>query len=814
MKKTTLIFLLLGLLLPHPARTEWKSLGNAQMLLKSDQQVVMLCGEMQIQVTPLADDLVRVRMHRVAENDNRSWAVAKSEWPLPPHQLIENEQGLTIRLAEVTVEISKNPVRITFKTRDGTIINQDDPARGMSWNGAQVRVWKTMPANERYYGFGEKAGKLERRGMLMTNWNFDIPAYKPDTDPLYHTIPFFLGLNEGKAYGIFFDNTFRSTFDMGKESSAAYSFGADGGVVDYYFCYGPDPKKVIERYTELTGRMNLPPKWALGYQQSRWSYYPESKVRDVARNFRERKIPADVLYLDIDYLDGYRVFTWDRKNFPDPRKMLTDLRKDGFKVVVIIDPGIKNDTNYWVYREGAAGRHFVYDKDGKTYLGKVWPGECVFPDFASSKTRTWWGGLYKDLIDIGVKGFWNDMNEPSVFDVPTKTMPLDVKHDADGTILEHAEFHNAYGMEMIRGTYEGLIRLQPNERPFVLTRDGYAGVQRYSASWTGDNVSSWTHLAMAIPMCLNFGLSGQPFVGPDIGGFVGNPTGEMFTRWLQYGALLPFCRVHTEKGSNDQEPWSYGPEFEAINRKSIELRYRLLPYLYSQFEDASVTGVPIMRPLMLEYPSDTTTYALDSEFMIGGSLLVAPVVVEGATSRPVYLPEGDWYDFWTKKKIIGGRWLAADAPIDRLPLYVKSGSVIPMQPVVQYTDQEPANPLLFELYSADKALGTLYEDDGISFDYQQEGVRRVDVACRRTSRGWQIKQSAAFGRYIPAERSVVFTLCGVAKKPAVVRESGKTLRFGKLLAGNNAGWTYDGRRQCLSIQIKDTQMGISITVEK
>lgn len=808
------LMLLLSLFFSVSLTAEWKSIGPASMVLKSDQQIVLYCGEAQVQITPLADDLVRVRLHRGTDGDNPSWAVAKSLWNLPRHTLLEDSLHITIKLPAMIVEISKNPVRITFRTPDGAIINQDDPARGMSWNGSEVRVWKTMPSQERYYGFGEKAGQLERRGLVMTNWNFDIPAYKPDTDPLYHTIPFFIGLNNGKAYGIFFDNTFRSTFDMGKESSSSYSFGADGGVLDYYFFYGPDPKKVIGRYTELTGRMNLPPKWALGYQQSRWSYFPESKVRDIASNFRKRNIPADVIYLDIDYLEGYRVFTWNKKNFPDPPKMLADLKKQGFKVVVIIDPGIKNDTNYWVYREGAAGKYFVYDKDGKPYLGKVWPGECVFPDFASTKTRAWWGGLYKDLIDAGVKGFWNDMNEPSVFDVPTKTMPLEMKHDADGHILDHAEFHNVYGMEMIRGTYEGLRRLNPQERPFVLTRDGYAGVQRYSASWTGDNVSSWTHLAMAIPMCLNFGLSGQPFVGPDIGGFVGNPTGEMFTRWLQYGALLPFCRVHTETGSKEQEPWSYGAVLEAINKKSIELRYKLLPYLYTQFRASSLNGLPIMRPLMLEFPSDTSTYRIESEFMIGSELLVVPIVIEGAVSRDVYLPGGSWYDFWTKKKIEGGKWMKIDAPIDHLPLYVKAGSVIPMQQVVQFTDQAPVDPLTYEVYLAENAAGTLYEDDGISFGYQKGNFRIVNVTVTAVPEGWKIEQSAPEGNFQISDRSVVFTLHGIDKKPLSVFVGGKKTSSVKSLEKEKSGWKFDTKSQRLSIKTSDGKRGISITVMK
>ena len=324
----------------------WKSIGDAQVVLNSDQQIAVHCGDADVQITPFANDMVRIRLVRSAgKNNPGSWAIAKEKWDLPTHEFTQDQKSITIALKDFTIRITKSPVRISFLTPEGEVINQDDSSKGMAWDGDQVRVWKKMPENELYYGFGEKAGMLERRGLAMTDWNFDFPAYTPATDPLYQSIPFFLGMKNGNFYGIFFDNTFRTSFDMGRESDRYYSFGAEGGMIDYYFFYGPSPKKVIGRFTELTGRMNLPPKWAIGYQQCRWSYYPESKVRDIAANFRKRGIPCDVIYLDIDYMDGYRCFTWNNKNFPDPKKMIADLARDGFKIVTIIDPGIKQDSN-------------------------------------------------------------------------------------------------------------------------------------------------------------------------------------------------------------------------------------------------------------------------------------------------------------------------------------------------------------------------------------------------------------------------------------------------------------------------------------
>jgi alpha-glucosidase len=794
-------------------RAGWKTIGDAQLVLNSDQQIVVNCGDAQVQITPFADDLVHVRIfHSAGPNNPGSWAVAKEKWKLPKHEFVQDQKSITITLKDLTVRIMKSPLRISFLTPQGELINQDDSSKGMAWDDEQVRVWKTMPENELYYGFGEKTGMLERRNLAVTNWNTDIPAYTPGTDPIYQSIPFFLGMKSGKFYGIFFDNTFRSSFDMGKESDRYYSFGAEGGTIDYYFFYGPSPKKVIERFTELTGRMNLPPKWAIGYQQCRWSYYPESKVRDIAGNFRKRGIPCDVIYLDIDYMDGYRCFTWNNKNFPDPKKMIADLAGNGFKIITIIDPGIKEDSTYSVFKEGLKGKHFVLNPDSTLFIGPVWPGECAFPDFANSEARAWWGTLYKDLVNIGVKGFWNDMNEPSVFDVPSKTFPLDVHHNVDGDIRTHAEVHNVYGMQMARGTYEGLRRLSPNERPFVLTRAGYAGTQRYSAAWTGDNVSSWEHLAMAIPMCLNFGLSGQPFVGPDIGGFIGSPTGEMYTRWLQYGAFLPLCRSHSVKGSINKEPWEYGDEYEKINRKFIELRYQLLPFLYTEFYKASVSGVPIMRPLMLEFPDDKTTYRIDTQFMIGENILVSPVLEAGSKTRFMYLPSGEWYDFWTREKIAGGKWIDAKAPLDMIPVFIREGAVVPMQQVVQYTDQAPADPLTFEIFPSTEAKGICYEDDGISFDYQKGKYRTVGIKATVQGSDMTIARSAAEGEFVPARRSVVFALNGVSHKPTSVLVRGKTIPEVPSLAQVTEGWLFDSTLKRLSIKSPDSQEEIDVAV--
>jgi len=798
--KPFLSFAFLLLILFDASIAQWSSIGNIEGLKKNNHGITLSVKPAIIEISILAPDVFRIRMSKDGYFlPDSSWAVIEKTLGDQTFNVHETDKAVFIVTVKLTLKIKRSPCRFEFYDMQGSLINQDDPSKGMAWSGNEICVWKTMPADEYYFGLGEKAGALQKKGKSYSMWNTDIPAYKADTDPLYQTIPFFYGINKGRTYGIFFDNTYYSYFNMGKENPGQYSFGALDGELNYYFIYGPKPNEVQEKFSKLIGTMPIPPKWAIGYQQCRWSYYPESKIREIATNFRTKQIPCDAIYLDIHYMDGYRCFTWDNERFPDPKRMVSDLAEDGFKMVVIIDPGIKNDSTYRVYREGIDGNHFVKYPDGKYFTGTVWPGECVFPDFTGKATREWWGSLYKDLIDIGVKGFWNDMNEPSVFNGPNKTFMLDVIHDDNGLRTDHRKNHNIYGMQMARGTYEGLHKLQPNERPFVLTRANYAGGNRYAAAWTGDNISSWEHLEMAVPMCLNLSISGQPFVGTDIGGFVGSPSGELYTRWLQFGIFSPLMRTHTEINSNNQEPWSFGAEYEAINKKSIELRYKLLPYIYTQFYQSSKSGIPIMRPIFFDFPNDQETYWNDKEFLFGDAFLVAPVLWEGQTKRDIRFPAGDWYDYWTGDKFTGPNYLRFDAPINRIPLFVKAGSIITTQQVVQYTDMAPIDPLTLDIYpSADtNASAIFYEDDGKSYEYLKGNYFLRSIRLMNTSDGYKIVLEKPEGNYHPPNRSVIVKLHDITSQPSYVR-------IGKLNVNNDdAGWIYDKMNKILAVRLDD-----------
>ncbi|MBO8140938.1 MAG: DUF5110 domain-containing protein [Firmicutes bacterium] len=636
----------------------------------------------------------------------------------------------------LTVEITRRPLRVAIRRTDGTWAAGCAPGGGFVWQAGRTGWRLAAPGGLRYYGFGQKLGPLDKRGRRLTMWTTDEPYHTPDRDELYQAIPFFLTLDsDGKSAGVFVDCPARVTFDVAKSEPDVCWIEAAAPVLDAYVFTGPSPKDVIVRYTELTGRMELPPRWALGYHQSRWSYAPEAKVREIARELRNRDIPCDAIHLDIDYMDGYRVFTWDRQRFPDPKGLVADLAADGFRTVVIVDPGVKLDPEYRVFQEGVAGGHFIQRPDGELFVGEVWPGTTVFPDFLRAQTRAWWGKLHRELVqDVGVAGIWTDMNEPSCF--ARKTLPDDVLQGEDGERVPHGAVHNVYGLLMAQATYEALGRLAPDRRPFVLTRSGYAGVQRYAAVWMGDNHSWWEHLLAAVSLCLGMGLSGVPFVGTDIGGFQGDCDGELLARWTQAGAFMPFCRNHSCQGTREQEPWRFGPKVEAICREYLQLRYRLLPFWYNEFRRASETGLPIMRPLFLEYPGDPDTHCISDQFLLGQDVLVCPVYQPGATHRMVYLPEGQWVDFWSGRRHPGPGRIVAEAPLERMPVYVRDGAIIPMAPgrtpdgrPIAHTGQLDGRELILNVYAGRPGSLELYEDAGEGYGYRagEFAVTRVDL---------------------------------------------------------------------------------------
>src|SRR5262245_42134679 len=762
---------LLFLTVAAPAAAQWPSLGDMPAPRRIDNGLVYRSAQGVVSVTASAPDIVRVRFSPTRDfGRDHSYAIVNRDLGAPNATFTVGDRTSRIVTPALAVSIQQRPFRVSIASAAGDELDADDPERGIASSGRAVRVWKRLRDDEQVYGFGEKTGSLNKRGRQLggysyTMWNSDTFAYGTDTDPIYVSVPFYLVLRGGRTYGVFLDNTFRSNFDVGHTSPGLLSFGAEGGELDYYLIYGPDPKRVIQRYTDMTGHMPLPPRWALGYHQCRYSYYPESRVRFIARNFRERAIPADVIWLDIHYQDGYKPFTWDRQRFPDPAALVADLRRDGFHVVPIVDAHPKRETGYLPYDTGTAGDHWVKNADGSVYVAPVWPsqaernpGPSVFPDFSKPAAREWWGSLYKMFTDIGITGIWNDMNEPAVFETPTGTMPLDVRHFGDGQPTDHREIHNVYGLLNTQPTSEGLRRRRPTERPVVLSRASFAGGQRYSAFWPGDNVSSWEHFRATIPMLTGMGLSGLPFVGSDIGGFAGTPSAELYTRWLQAGVFYPFMRTHTTLGTPDQEPRSYARSHEAINRSAIELRYQLLPEIYNLVAESAATGLPAMRPLVLEYPDDSRTWGLDDEFMLGRDLLLAPVLQEAQRERDLYLPKSEWFDFWTGRRYEGGKNVRIPVTLDSIPIFVRAGAFVFRQPVVQHTGEMGGKPLEVHVFSAAASDGALYEDDGETMAYAQGAFMRRRFTQSRTTTSATIDIAAPEGSFRPAARDLVLSV--------------------------------------------------------
>ena len=756
-----------------------KYLGVPNHAVQTGNKFYLSDGDAKVELTVVTDEIIRVRLapHGVFLEEF-SYAVPKLEHTQAEFKLLENEYEFCVSTRVVNCHVRKKDFFISFSDNNNHITSAD--AVPMHWEenikfgGYYVFCTKTCQPEESFFGLGDKPTEFNLRGKRLKNWNTDAYSFAWNQDPLYRSIPFYISLNDDIAHGIFFDNTFKAQFDFGAEDKTKTSFWADGGELQYYYIHGPHMMDVVKSYHVLTGTHPMPPLWALGYHQCRWSYYPEAKVRKITNGFRENKIPCDGIYLDIDYMDGYRCFTWNRKYFPEPKKMISELAAKGFKTVVIIDPGIRVDDNYSVFKEGKENRYFCRRSDDYFMEGHVWPGRCQFPDFTNPEVREWWGGLFDELVQMGVAGVWNDMNEPAVFG--GGTFPDDVRHQYDGQRGSHRKAHNIYGMQMVRSTYEGLRKLMKNKRPFTITRAGYSGVQRYSSVWTGDNVASWEHLKLGNIQCQRLSISGISFCGTDIGGFSGEPDGELFTRWIQMGTFSPFMRAHSAGDTKEREPWSFGEPFTAINRKFIELRYRLIPYLYSAFWEHHRYGFPILRALVMQEQGVLLNHFRQDEFTYGDKILICPVMEPGQTSRMVYLPKGKWYNFWTNELVDGGKELKVATPLETIPIFVKAGSVIPEYPVMQYVGEVEIEEVKLNIYYSDYEVNSfLFEDYGETFAYEQDIYLEKKFVVNGDSKMFTIQQSME-GLYTPRYDSYRFNLLGLPFKPSKIIADGKEMK--------------------------------------
>lgn len=707
----------------------------------ADGALVARCGALAVSARALVDGVIQLRYAAAGAERRASWAVVGARDDDPGARYGGDGARAIACTAAITVAID-DACRVRATLADGTVIADD---LGFTVDDAGARLDRRALA-DRVYGLGERTGGLDKRGRAWTFWNTDAydashGGWAPGQDPLYQAIPLELRL-AGAAYGVFTDEPRRMVIDLGAADPARDTITAAGArSLDQYLIAGPRLADVVDRYTRLTGRPALPPRWALGFHQSRWGYVNGDELAAIAARFRSERIPADALWLDIQHQRGYRTFTFDDPTFPETT--LDRLAELGFRTVAIEDAGIKVDAGWDVYESGVAGDHFLRRGDGALYVGTAWPGDVVFPDFSRAETRAWWGDHVRAIADRGVAGIWLDLNEPTVFPETGggASVPDDVAADGDGAPTTMAALHNVYALLEARATYDALAAR--GTRPFVLSRAGYAGIQRYAAVWTGDTPSTWDGLAQTLPMLLGLGVSGVPIVGSDIGGYSGNASPELYARWLALGSISPFARAHVTIGVPGQEPWRFGDEVTAIARARLEDRYRLLPYLYALAEAASRTGAPVLRPLVWEFQDDPAVATIGDQAMLGPFVLVAPVVEQGATTRRVALPAGRWHELHSGAIYDGPATIEVGAPLAALPMFVRAGAILPVT--------EADGALALEVYpGAAETRFTLYEDDGEAFT-----GTRTEVTLAPASDGARLTLSA------PRAQAVTVRLHGV-----------------------------------------------------
>ena len=802
-----------------------------------DNGIELRDGSLLMRITALHDNVLRIRSsgNGILPED-ASWAVLPEARAASATVTQESDgHRAGFRTGSLRVTVDRATGLISLLDLAGNVLQQD--AEPMQFQGDRFRIAKTMPADEHYFGLGDKTGAFDRRNQAFRMWNTDAYGWQESTDPLYKSIPFYLTYRAGVSLGFLIDNTFPSSFDFGKSLGDIFQYRAEGGPADIYILYGPSAKQVLSSYAWLTGPTPLPPLWALGFQQSRYSYMSQQAVLQIADRLRQDKIPADAIYLDIDYQDRNRPFTINTTSFPDMPGMVAKLHQQGFHVVAISDLHIAYlpDHSYAPFDSGMAGNHFVRDADGSLFVGPVWPGPSVFPDFTQQRTRAWWGKLYKHFDRIGIDGFWNDMNEPSVFNL-LKTMPDSVVDRIDepgfaSRFASQREIHNVYGMENSRATFDGQLALRPGVRPFVLTRASYAGGQRYAATWTGDNSATWNHLRLTTSMLKNLGLSGFSLSGADVGGYAGTPSADLLTKWIEIAAFQPIDRDHAEKGTGPHEPWANGTRQEAIRRRFIDTRYELLPYLYTVMEENTRDGLPLLRPLFLEFPdaaADHHPIDLDpdagGEFMVGPDLLVAaPPFPDKVNDYDAKLPSLGWYDFWTGDRVEESHAppLADGQPpgtakdtfvptvrihpeIAALPVFVRPGAILPISPLVQSTSQRPEGPLKLRVFPGPSCAGELYQDDGTSFAYKQGNFLRMKFTCdvAQETSSLAIHIGKHEGSYPAWWREIAVEIDGLSKPPGVVTVDGRT----------TLATSFEAVTHSVSILLTDNGKGMDVVV--
>ncbi|MFJ2892444.1 TIM-barrel domain-containing protein [Streptomyces sp. NPDC087305] len=610
-----------------------------------------------------------------------------------PRAVLEPDKdgGWRVVAERVTVAVSRHGA-VEVRTPGGVTLRRDLPPRWWEPVGGGTARWmqrSEVAADARFFGLGGRASGPRLRNGTYRLWNTDPGhAFAPGDDPLYVTMPVQLVVADAATHLVFHDTSWDGTVTLregeegagsGHDRAGTSDLRMDGGPLRCWVVVGT-PARVLHAWASLTGAPALPPAWALGHHHARWGFGSEQEVRRIVAGYQEHGLPLDAVHLDIDHYDEHQVFTVDHERFPKLPVLAEELRRDGIRLVSVVDPAVKAEPGNAVYDSGTAEDAFVRDASGRLVRGVVWPGEAVFPDFTHARVREWWGGLYKERLAQGFTGFWHDMNEPTSFAAfGESTLPRSARHDLDGRGGDHREAHNVYALCMARAAYEALRELAPQERPFLFSRSGWAGMQIYGGTWSGDVATGWPGLRASLSLVMGLGLCGVPYSGPDVGGFDGSPSPELYLRWFQLGAYLPLFRTHASLRAGRREPWEFGAEVLEHARVALVERRRLLPYFMTLAHLARRTGAPYVRPLWWGAPEDRALRDCEDAFLLGDCLLVAPVLDPGSDRRAVQLPRGRWYDTETERAYEGPAQILVDAPLSRIPVLARAGAVLPVR---------------------------------------------------------------------------------------------------------------------------------------
>lgn len=837
MKKTSIYILLINLFIQvslngQNSGKESQTLGNCTSYTTQNNQVIFNCeNKAKVLLQFCSGQVLKVWISAdgTFKRTNESFAVINEDLGWSGNVNVNEEtSAYEVFTEQLRIRVNKSPFKLQVFDKYQKLLFNDYNEKGYVKSNKHIASYKTLKSDEQFFGLGEKTGTLNRRGKSYKMWNSDQPCYGVNEDPLYKSIPFFMSTNR---YGIFFDNTYKTEFKFGSESDDYYSFEAPVGEMIYYFMYGNDYKQIIQNYIALTGKPIMPPKWALGFSQCRGNYTAEKQAKDIAAEFRKRKIPCDIIYQDIGWVEGLQDFNWKKNNYQNPKQMLKELGDQGFKMIISQDPVI-SQANKKQWNEADSKGYFAVDaRTAKSYdMPWPWGGNCGVVDFTKPEVADWWGNYQQKPLNDGVRGFWTDMGEPA-WSNEDATDRLNMKH----YLGMHDEIHNVYGFTWDKVVTEQFYKHNPNKRVFQMTRAAYAGLQRYTFGWSGDSgngnnvLEGWNQFANQIPVGLSAGLGIIPFWTSDISGYCGDikdydALSELYVRWMQFGIFNPLSRAHHE-GGNAVEPWVFGTQVENITRTAIELKYKLFPYIYTYAREAHDTGMPLMRALFLEYPNDSETFDLNGQFLFGRELLVAPVVEKGAVTKKLYLPEGEWINYNDGKTVYKGKqWITVEAPLDVIPLFVKKGAIIPNMPVMQYIHEKPAYPVSFDVYPdtvGKESSFVLYEDDGESRNYEKDIFCKTKITAIANSSGFAIHINAREVKgYKPiGSRNYIVKLHSDSKPKSVLINTSKSKKVKteelneKVLTDfEKLSYSWDEKQGIIYIKLPDTGLDYQIAV--